>query len=96
MHIINPATAEIITELTEDNQVSVAKKFQLLKEGQKRWKNVPLGERIKVLQKFSSLLEADIESLAAVLTSEVGKPLQQWSKGAHPMVDIPCREILGG
>lgn len=77
MHIINPATAEIITELTDDNQASVAKKFQLLKEGQKRWKNVPLAERIKVLQKFSSLLEADIESLAAVLTSEVGKPLQQ-------------------
>lgn len=77
MHVINPATGEIITEVAEDNQASVAQKFQLLKEGQKEWKHVPLAERVTVLQKFSSLLEADIESLAAVLTSEVGKPLQQ-------------------
>ena len=30
-----------------------------------------------ILKKFSSLLERDIEQLASVLTSEVGKPLPQ-------------------
>jgi acyl-CoA reductase-like NAD-dependent aldehyde dehydrogenase len=38
---------------------------------------VPLKKRVAVLQKFSALLNDNIEESAAILTSEVGKPLQQ-------------------
>ena len=41
------------------------------------WQKVSLTERIEVIKKFSELLEKNIEQLAATLTSEVGKPLQQ-------------------
>jgi len=77
MQIINPATEEIITEAEEDTQESLAKKFDLLKLNQKDWEQVLLSKRIMILKKFSKLLEENIEQLASVLTSEVGKPLQQ-------------------
>lgn len=77
MQVINPATEEIIADLKEDNASSVAQKLATLKDGQKKWSAVSLKERVTVLQKFSTLLKENIEELARVLTSEVGKPLQQ-------------------
>ena len=77
MQIVNPATEEIITEIKEDTRESVAQKFKLLQSSLNDWQNKPLQHRIEVIKKFSSLLEQRIEALALVLTSEVGKPLQQ-------------------
>jgi len=77
MKVVNPATEQVIADLKEDNSASLKKKLNLLKEGQKIWNAVPLKKRIAVLQKFSALLKENIEEGARVLTSEVGKPLQQ-------------------
>lgn len=77
MKVVNPATEEIIADLKEDNSSSLQQKFETLKQGQKKWNAVPLKKRVTVLQKFSDLLKENIEELARVLTSEVGKPLQQ-------------------
>jgi acyl-CoA reductase-like NAD-dependent aldehyde dehydrogenase len=77
MQIINPATEEIIINLAEDTQASIELKFNGLKIAQSMWANVSLAERITIVKKFVDLLEKNIEPLAAILTSEVGKPLQQ-------------------
>lgn len=77
MKIVNPATEEVIRELQEDMNASVKQKWEQLKAAQPVWHQVALKDRIQVLQNFSDLLARDIEALAAVLTSEVGKPLQQ-------------------
>ena len=77
MKIINPATEELIKEIEEDSKESIEKKFELLHTAQPVWQKVPLKERIKVLRNFQILLKENIEQLAATLTSEVGKPLQQ-------------------
>jgi acyl-CoA reductase-like NAD-dependent aldehyde dehydrogenase len=77
MQIINPATEEIIMSLAQDTQASVEQKFNELKNTQPTWAEVPLAERITIVKKFADILERNIESLTAILTSEVGKPLQQ-------------------
>ena len=77
MRIINPATEEVISEVQEDTGQSLDKKFQSLKTNQPAWQQVALKERIRIIKKFGSLLEENKEKLASVLTSEVGKPLQQ-------------------
>lgn len=77
MKIINPATEEIIKEIEEDSIESLGKKFKLLQSHQPEWQKVPLAERADVLIRFSDLLAKNIKNLASVLTSEVGKPLQQ-------------------
>lgn len=77
MQIINPATEEIIRELKEDDENSVKKKFLELKQAQPSWQQVSRGDRVNILRNFSDSLKKNIEPLALVLTSEVGKPLQQ-------------------
>ena len=77
LEIINPATENIITTLTQDDASSLSNKLQLLKTGQKDWKNISLTDRINIIKKFAELLLQEIEILAATLTDEVGKPLQQ-------------------
>jgi acyl-CoA reductase-like NAD-dependent aldehyde dehydrogenase/gamma-glutamyl-gamma-aminobutyrate hydrolase PuuD len=77
LSVINPATGEVIAALNEDTKESLQKKFELLKAAQTDWSRVPLVNRIQILQKFSDLLEENTEQLASILTSEVGKPLQQ-------------------
>lgn len=77
MNIYNPATNEFITQLETDTPTTITEKINQLQQGQKIWASKPLSERITILQKFSSELQKDLEHCAAVLTEEVGKPLQQ-------------------
>jgi acyl-CoA reductase-like NAD-dependent aldehyde dehydrogenase len=77
MKIINPATEEVITEVKEDNRETVEKKLNSLRSAQVDWTERKLCERIQTLAKFSDLLGKNMETLASILTSEVGKPLQQ-------------------
>jgi len=77
MQIINPATEEIIATLQEDSAESLKTKLKNLQKGQKSWAKVNLKKRIAIIEKFAELLAENIEELAATLTSEMGKPLQQ-------------------
>src|SRR6476646_151052 len=52
-------------------------RFQQLENEKIAWQKIPLSERINVLKQFAELLKKNQDVLAAVLTSEVGKPLQQ-------------------
>ncbi|MES2138538.1 MAG: aldehyde dehydrogenase family protein [Bacteroidota bacterium] len=89
MNIINPATEEIITTLKEDTLESTERKFKLLREGQGAWNEVSLKDRIIILQRFAELLKVNIEKGAGILTSEVGKPLQQ----ARNEINGACNRI---
>lgn len=77
LSIINPATEEQIALLNQDTKESVQHKLQLLQEGQRSWQQYTLQQRVGILQTFSKLLQERIEALALILTSEMGKPLQQ-------------------
>lgn len=77
MQIINPATEEVIREIAEDSQEIIIKKYQAALDGQPAWAAVPLHKRIACISKFYQLLEEEKKELAEILTSEVGKPLQQ-------------------
>lgn len=77
MKIINPATEEVIKEIPEDNRATLAAKLAILRKAQPAWQQVSLRERVDILQRFAALLADNKEQLAAVLTAETGKPLQQ-------------------
>lgn len=77
MEIINPATEQIIATIKVDNQKSLNQKFELLVEAQKKWANLEISERILILEKFVVLIKDNIDELSLILTSEMGKPLQQ-------------------
>ena len=75
--IKNPATDQVIKKVKTDTKASLTEKIATLKKGQKGWYATPIEERVKILGRFHDLLETHKEDLAATLTAEVGKPLQQ-------------------
>jgi acyl-CoA reductase-like NAD-dependent aldehyde dehydrogenase len=77
LSIMNPATGQQITKIEADNTVSLLKKFDNLKLGQKSWAKYAIEKRIEIVQKFATLLKEKETNLAAILTAEVGKPIQQ-------------------
>ena len=89
MNIVNPATDEIITTVIADTSQSIQLKISNARAGQKKWALMPLEERIAIIQKFAGLLQAHVQSCAAILSSEVGKPLQQ----ARNEVNGACARI---
>jgi acyl-CoA reductase-like NAD-dependent aldehyde dehydrogenase len=77
MRVVNPATQELITELPEDDAGSIALKVQRAREAQPAWQKIHLDARLECIQRFKASLHEQRERLANVLSSEVGKPIQQ-------------------
>jgi acyl-CoA reductase-like NAD-dependent aldehyde dehydrogenase len=77
LRVISPATELIIAELEEDSPASIESKFRRAKAAQQNWARTPLDHRIDCLKRFRALLLAEVGSLAATLTSEMGKPITQ-------------------
>ena len=77
LKITNPATGAVFDELPADDAASVAAKAQAARAAQGRWAAVPLAERTAAIARFRAALVAELETLAATLTREVGKPIAQ-------------------
>lgn len=77
MRLFNPATGQTLSVLREDNLGQIVEKLALLQHGFKNWSKTPLAERIKVITRFKQMLDKRADKLAAVLTADMGKPLQQ-------------------
>lgn len=75
--IINPANAEVLQELKSDSPESIASKFQQAQAAQADWARTPLSERLAIMARFRELLASRRESLAELLSREVGKPIRQ-------------------
>ncbi|PSJ72837.1 aldehyde dehydrogenase [Sphingobacteriales bacterium UPWRP_1] len=77
MDIINPATEEVVAHVQTDTAATLQHKYHELKQAQPHWAAAGLKLRISLLETFYQLLEQEKEALATILTTEVGKPLQQ-------------------
>src|SRR5260221_4277047 len=77
MQIVNPATEEVLEEVTENTEASIKEKFNLLKAGGRAWVATPVEERLAAIERFYELLDTEKKVLAETLTAETGKPLQQ-------------------
>jgi acyl-CoA reductase-like NAD-dependent aldehyde dehydrogenase len=77
MKIINPATEEVITSIPKDDKHSIEEKFNMLKKGQPAWAAKPVEERVNCIARFYELLDEQKDELAATLSREMGKPIQQ-------------------
>jgi len=77
MNISNPTTEVILATVTEDTPQLIQEKYERARQAQPAWAKVPLPERIQIIRRFYELLDEHTEALAHVLTSEMGKPLQQ-------------------
>ncbi|WOD38177.1 aldehyde dehydrogenase family protein [Nodosilinea sp. E11] len=77
LSIINPATEALIQEMPVDDKAAVAEKYARARAAQPGWAALPLADRIKPILRFRELLVERVDALAALLTSETGKPITQ-------------------
>ncbi len=75
--IKNPADGTLLAEVTEDSKEDILLRYETAKGAQLLWKRTPVKDRVDCIRNFSALLETNKEELAATLTQEMGKPLQQ-------------------
>ncbi|WP_332777936.1 aldehyde dehydrogenase family protein [Polaromonas sp.] len=76
LSIHNPATGALITQVPADDDASVAAKAAQARAAQPRWAAVPLAERKACISRFRAAIVAELESLAATMTRETGKPIK--------------------
>jgi acyl-CoA reductase-like NAD-dependent aldehyde dehydrogenase len=77
MRILDPATDQVLAELTADTAQTVSDKAAKCRVAQRAWATLPLAERVAVVRRFRDLTLERKASLAATLTAEVGKPISQ-------------------
>jgi acyl-CoA reductase-like NAD-dependent aldehyde dehydrogenase len=77
MRIMNPSTGELIREVEEDGQNSIAEKFARAKKAGLAWAARPLPERLQTIERFRDLVAQESDALAKTLTLEMGKPITQ-------------------
>lgn len=77
MKIINPATEAPVREIEDDSPAAIQDKFKRAKTAQVKWAKTSLKERLDAIRKFRDIARDKQEKLAAILTSEVGKPIAQ-------------------
>jgi acyl-CoA reductase-like NAD-dependent aldehyde dehydrogenase len=91
LRVHNPATGQLVEEIAADNAASVAAKAAAARAAQPAWQAVPMAERLAMVQRFRAGLVAEIDTLAATLTAEVGKPISQARNelnGLLPRIDF--------
>ncbi|HEV7499707.1 MAG TPA: aldehyde dehydrogenase family protein, partial [Vicinamibacteria bacterium] len=75
--VVNPATGTVLRELAEDGPEAIAGKAEKARRAQADWAGTPLASRRKAIAAFAAAIEEKKNDLAAILTSEMGKPITQ-------------------
>jgi acyl-CoA reductase-like NAD-dependent aldehyde dehydrogenase len=89
--VLNPATGERIADLPADDAASVASKYVAARAAQPAWAARPLAERKACIDRFRAGVVRDLESLAATMTRETGKPIRMSRNelnGLLPRIDF--------
>jgi acyl-CoA reductase-like NAD-dependent aldehyde dehydrogenase len=71
---VNPATGEILRELSSSDESQVRAAVGRARSAQSGWSNLGLRRRITVLREFQRRLHASKSQIAAAITREAGKP----------------------
>lgn len=74
---INPFNGEKLHEYTLHSPDSIEEKLKTAELAYASWRHKTVKERVKPLKKFAELLDTQLQSLAELITSEMGKPISQ-------------------
>jgi alpha-ketoglutaric semialdehyde dehydrogenase len=86
--VLNPANGKVLAEVTQSTKEDVDRAVQAAKNAQKSWRLVPAPERAEVLYKVGYLLKERKESLAQILTSEMGKVIDEARGEVQEAIDM--------
>ena len=91
--VTNPATGATIVEVAYAAETDIDRAVWSAHEAFLKWRNVPVVDRVQVLYRYKALLEKHAEDVAACLTRENGKTLEDAkaeTRRAIQMVEVAC------
>ena len=91
LDVFNPANDVRVATLDADDAKSVADKYRRARAAQPEWARRPLDQRLAAIARFRGLVVGETESLARILTAEMGKPIAQSRnelRGLLPRLDF--------
>src|SRR5439155_472016 len=77
MHVLNPATGQVLREIPEHDADEVERRLARAVAAFADWRRVPLGERAARLRAAGAVLRPERDALARLMTEEMGKPIAQ-------------------
>lgn len=86
--VVNPVNGQVLAEVTQSTKEDVDRAVQAAKNAQKSWRLVPAPERAEVLYKVAYLLKERKEKLAQILTSEMGKVIDEARGEVQEAIDM--------
>lgn len=86
--VINPADMTIIDTVPAATQEDVQRALDAAQRGKREWKNVVLYERVKILRRFVTLLEKNMDEFIHLMCAETGKPLAACMDEAYACMGI--------
>ncbi|MDB5969173.1 MAG: aldehyde dehydrogenase [Hydrocarboniphaga sp.] len=75
LDVLNPATEEVIAKAPDAGSKELEMAVTAARKAFKGWSATPIAERQALLKQAGDVLSANVQELAALLTSEQGKPL---------------------
>lgn len=81
--VINPATGEHVTEVAHLDVTGTDRAIAAAVTAQREWAAVAPADRARVLRRFAAAVDADVEHLAQLETTNSGHPITQsrWEAG---------------
>jgi malonate-semialdehyde dehydrogenase (acetylating)/methylmalonate-semialdehyde dehydrogenase len=73
--VVNPANQQVLARVPMCDAGEVDEAVKAAARAFKTWRNVPIGQRARIMLKLQELIRRDMKKLAAVLTAEQGKTL---------------------
>ena len=93
MPITNPATGREIAQVAYASEADVNRTVELAHLAYLKWRDVPVVERVQPLYRYKALLEKHANDLAATLTAENGKTVDDARmevRRSIQMVEVAC------
>ncbi len=75
--VYNSATQELVDSVPSATTDDVNSAMLIAQEGKRLWAETPMHERARVLLKSADVLEAHVEELAVLLSTEMGKIIRE-------------------
>jgi len=75
--VINPASGELIIEVTDDGVDSIKEAINMASNALERWRSLTAKERSLILERWNDLILEHKEILAEIMTLECGKPIKE-------------------
>src|SRR6476661_6746564 len=86
--VVNPATGEVVETFDHATDEEVEAAVAAAHAAYQDWRDVPIEERAKTVQRVADLFRERKDELAAIATQEMGKPLGEAAEEADYCGDI--------